>query len=76
MKKYKIIGCLIIAIVSILLLFNDDAINKQSVNAHIPEIVFEGEYKVGDDAWKVYQKGEHISATKGDVDIKGGLKLY
>lgn len=76
MKKYKIIGCIIIAIVSILLLFNDDAINKQSVNAHIPEIVFEGEYKVGDDAWKVYQKGEHISATKGDVDIKGELKLY
>lgn len=76
MKKYKIIGCFIIAIVSLLLLFDDDATNKQSINASIPEIVFEGEYKVGDEAWKVYRKGEHISATKGDVDIKGVLKLY
>ena len=76
MKKYKIIGCFIIAIVSLLLLFDGDATNKQSLNALIPEIVFEGEYRVGDEGWKVYEKGEHISATKGDVDIKGELKLY
>ena len=75
-KIYKIIGCFIIAIVSLLLLFDGDATNKQSLNALIPEIVFEGEYRVGDEGWKVYQKGEHISATKGDVDIKGELKLY
>lgn len=76
MKKYKIIGCFVIAILCLLLLFDGDAINKQSVNASIPEIVFVGEYKVGGEEWKEYRKGEHISATRGDVEIKGELKLY
>ena len=76
MKSYKKLGYIIIAIVVSLLFLKDDLTSMQSMYAIIPEIVFEGEYKVGDGEWETYKRGVHIPATKGDVDLKGEWKLY
>lgn len=76
MRYSKLIGYILILFVVFLLLFDSESKNMQSTDAIIPEIAFEGEYKVGDGEWIPYQKGEHISATRGDVYLKGALKMF
>ena len=49
--------------------------NSQAQWAIIPDIRFVGEYKIGDDEWHTVAEGEHISATKGDVRLKGVLEI-
>ncbi|MBQ1996573.1 MAG: hypothetical protein II237_10325, partial [Clostridia bacterium] len=49
--------------------------NSQADWAIVPDIRLVGEYKIGDGEWKPIVEGEHISATKGDVMLKGVLKI-
>lgn len=49
--------------------------NSQAAWAIIPEVKFVGEYKIGDGEWNTFVEGEHISATKGDVMLKGVLEI-
>ena len=76
MRYSKKIGYILILFVIFLLLFDSESKSMQSANAIIPDLAFEGEYKVGDGEWMPYQKGEHISATSGDVYLKGELKMF
>ena len=39
------------------------------------EVYFEGEYRIADGVWNPYAEGEHISATKGDVTLRGNFYL-
>ena len=49
--------------------------NSQADWAIIPDIRLVGEYKIGNGEWKPIVEGEHISATKGDVRLKGVLEI-
>lgn len=49
--------------------------NSQAEWAIVPDIRLVGEYKIGDGEWKPIVEGEHISATKGDVMLKGVLEI-
>ena len=49
--------------------------SSQAEWAIIPDIRLVGEYKIGDGEWNKIVEGEHISATKGDVRLKGILKI-
>ena len=49
--------------------------NSQAEWAIVPDIRLVGEYKIGDSEWKPIVEGEHISATKGDVMLKGVLEI-
>ena len=49
--------------------------NSQADWAIVPDIRLVGEYKIGDGEWKPIVEGEHISATKGDVMLKGSLEI-
>lgn len=52
---------------------------KNSNQAHtptVPDVVFEGEYRVGEGEWKAIRQGEHISATKGEITLRGVFSLY
>ena len=57
------------------MLFNAVINNSQSQWAIVPDVRLVGEYKIGDGEWKPIVAGEHISATKGDVSLKGVLKI-
>ncbi len=60
---------------SFAMLFSGIVNNSQSEWAIIPDIRLVGEYKIGDGEWQPIVEGEHISATKGDVMLKGVLKI-
>ncbi|MGN0633736.1 MAG: sensor histidine kinase [Oscillospiraceae bacterium] len=38
-------------------------------------VAFQGEYKIADGEWRTITEGEHISALKGDVTLRGRFKL-
>ena len=49
--------------------------NSQAQWAIVPDARLVGEYKIGDDEWKPIVEGKHISATKGDVMLRGLLEI-
>ena len=49
--------------------------NSQAQWAIIPDIRLAGEYRIGDGEWKPINENEHISATKGDVYLRGVLEI-
>ena len=78
-KNYKqnliIASVLLFFVLSCAMIVNSVLNNSQSDFAIIPDIRFVGEYKIGDGEWKPVVEGEHISATKGDVMLKGVLEI-
>lgn len=66
---------LLFLVLSGVLLINAVMNNSQSDWAIIPDIKLVGEYKIADGEWKPIIEGEHISATKGDVMLKGVLEI-
>ena len=48
----------------------------ESVSAVLPDCSFQGQYKIGDGEWQDIEPGKHISATHGDVTLKGFFKLH
>lgn len=79
MKKDKqnfiFISVILFLVLSCSLLINAVVNNSQAEWAIVPDIRLVGEYKIGDGEWKDIVEGEHIPATKGDVMLKGVLKI-
>ncbi len=77
-NKQKIIfaSVMLFFVLSCTLVINALLHNSQAGWAIIPDIKFEGEYKIADGDWIPFVEGEHISATKGDIMLKGVLKVY
>lgn len=74
-QKLIFASVLIFLVLSCVLVINSVRNNNQSDWAIIPDIRLVGEYKIGDGEWKPIVDGEHISATKGDVMLRGELKI-
>lgn len=73
-KRIKLINLILICvsvIVSLIFIFFAENDSLDSQGTVVPNIVFEGEYKLGDNDWKEYEKGEFISAYSGDLYLKG-----
>ncbi len=62
-------------VLSVVLLVTSVLNNSQAEWAIVPDVRLVGEYKIGDSEWKPIVEGEHISATKGDVMLKGVLEI-
>ena len=75
--KHNFIFALVIIfiVLSCVMMVNGVINNSQAEWAIIPDIRFVGEYKIGDGEWRPVVEGEHISATKGDVRLKGVLEI-
>lgn len=75
--KHNFIFALVIIfiVLSCVMMVNGVINNSQAEWAIIPDIKFVGEYKIGDGEWRPVVEGEHISATKGDVRLKGVLEI-
>ncbi len=73
--NFIFISVILFLVLSCALLANAVLNNSQADWAIVPDIRLVGEYKIGDGEWKPIVEGEHISATKGDVMLKGVLKI-
>ncbi len=74
-QKLILASVILFFALSFLLILNGFTNNSQSEWAIVPDIRLVGEYKIGDGEWLPIVEGEHIPATKGDVVLKGVLKI-
>ena len=65
-----------VAIISVILAAVAQWQSYQSPGAIVPEVVFEGEYRIDGGEWQPISEGTHISATHGNVELKGVFELY
>lgn len=65
----------VILISTALFLIINSLSSNQASGAVYPDVVFEGEYRIGDGAWKKID-GSHISTTKGTVTLKGNFNIF
>lgn len=74
--RFQIAGVLLLILLAVFLLWFNNANSSQAEGAIAAQIVFEGEYRIGDGEWFVIEEGEHIPSTEGDVTLKGNFHLY
>ena len=72
-SHFLIAGVLLLALCAVLLLWFNNRTSTQALPSIVPELHFEGKYRIADGPWKDYVAGEHIPATKGDVTLRGNL---
>ena len=75
-KIYVGICIVILAIILCFFVYTGRDYGNQAMNALYLSAEFQGEYKVAEDDFKPYVKGEHIPADKGDVTLKGNFQLF
>ena len=72
---FWIIGILVLILLAVALLWYGNANSMQATPAWVAQVYFDGEYRIGDGQWHKIVEGEHISATKGDVTLRGNFHL-
>lgn len=66
---------IVIGLAGLFMIVNQKSPAVQAAASFCPVLDFEGEYRIGDDDWQPYVKEQHISATSGDVTIRGHFYL-
>ena len=72
----QVIGTVVLLLTAVFLLWFSQANSNQATSAMVAQVRFQGEYRIGDGQWQKITEGEHISATKGDVTLRGNFHLY
>ena len=72
----QVIGTVLLLFLAVFLLWFNQANSNQALSAMVAQVRFQGEYRIGDGQWQEIIEGEHISATKGDVTLRGNFHLY
>lgn len=78
-KHFKKIFSIIIAVILLfaaIYLWVGSKNSLQSKDPMIAGVSFKGEYRIGDEAFKPYVKGEHIPANRGDVTLRGIFLMH
>ena len=74
-KLLIFVAVILFFVLSCVLIINAVINNSQAQWAIIPDIRLVGEYRIGDGEWKPIAEDEHISATKGDVHLRGVIEI-
>ena len=70
-----ILAAALIVLLAIVLLWFSVFTSVQAAPALVAQVYFDGEYRIADGDWQKYVKGTHISATKGDVTLRGNFHM-
>ena len=70
-----VVGVLLLIFLAGLLLWFNNVNSTQAASAIVAQVRFEGEYRIGDGQWQEITEGQHISATKGDVTLRGNFHM-
>ena len=68
-------GILFLILLAAFLLWFNQKNSIQAVSATAAQVYFEGEYRIADGEWKPIEKGQHISASQGDVTLRGNFHM-
>ena len=71
----RIVGIVLVLLLAIILLWHGNATSNQAMSAMVAKVYFDGEYRIGDGEWQEITKGKHISATDGDVILRGNFHM-
>ncbi len=74
-KTLIVVGILLMVFSAVMLLWQGNKNSLQSIPATPAQICFKGEYRIADGEWQEIVEGEHISATKGDVTLRGNFHM-
>lgn len=69
------VGVIVLLALALTLLWTQSSRSNQATKAVSMGIRFDGEYRISDGEWKPVTAGEHISATKGNVTLRGVFSL-
>ena len=72
----QIAGIALLLLLAAFLLWFDNSKSMQAMPPMIGSVRFEGEYRIGDGEWHKIVEGEHISATDGDVTLRGNFHMW
>ena len=71
----KIAGVLLLLALAATMFLYNNATNYQAINSFVAQVQFRGEYRIGDGPWQQIIPEQHISATKGDVTLRGNFHM-
>ena len=75
-KTYLLVaGILLLILLAISLLWFNDSNSVQAESAMVADVYFAGEYRIADGEWQPIEEGKHISATQGDVTLRGNFHI-
>ena len=73
--KMQAAGIVLLVLLAALLLWFNDVNSTQATSAIAAKVRFYGEYRIGDGPWQEIAEGQHISATSGDVTLRGNFHM-
>lgn len=68
-------GIILLIFLAALMLWSNDSNSTQAIRATSAKVRFHGEYRIEDGLWQKITEGQHISATKGDVTLRGNFHM-
>lgn len=74
-KKLMALGIIFLVLIAGINVTKTIIQDNQAIDAFLLHVTLQGEYKIGDGEWKPIVAGEHISAGKGDVTLRGSLHM-
>ena len=74
-SQLKVAGALMLLLIAALLLLYNSINSNQAQGVTAAQVYFEGEYRIADGDWQTIEAGKHISATQGDVTLRGNFHL-
>lgn len=70
-----IVGILLLILLAGLLMWFNNIHNTQASSAIAAKVRFYGEYRIGDGPWQEITEQQHISASEGDVTLRGNFHM-
>ena len=74
-SQWQVGGVLVLILLAVCLIWFKDVNSYQAEPALMAQVKFEGEYRIEDGEWQKIVEGEHISATQGDVTLRGNFHM-
>ena len=71
----QVVGVLLLVILAACLIIFNNVTSMQANSALMAQVYFDGQYRIGDGDWQDIVDGDHISATKGDVTLRGNFHM-
>ena len=68
-------GILLLILLAASMMWFNTANSTQAVSATVAQVRFYGEYRIDDGQWQNIEEGQHISATKGAVTLRGNFHM-